>query len=292
MRDTYNIKDLERISGIKAHTIRIWEKRYNVFSPTRTGTNIREYCQEDLRKIITYGALNSRGVKISRLVTLSDEELSAQVLSLSQNPDDIEFQIEKLVTAAICLDEQSFEDTLEINIKSVGFEKTFERLMYAFFERLGSLWHLGSINPAQEHFISNLIRQKLIVSLDSFKSRLTEDKTLIAYLPEGEWHELGLLYYSYLAVSKGFKLIYLGQSTPYDAAQWAIKSKEPDVVLVSFVQTISQKKLASYMERIIKDFPTTRIILSGIQASQVVDCVPSQVEIVANSSEFVKKITE
>ena len=154
MSQTYNIKDLERISGIKAHTIRIWEKRYNVFSPKRTETNIREYCQEDLRKIITFGALNSRGVKISKLVTLSDEELSAQVLSLSQNPDDIEFQIEKLITAAICLDEQSFEDTIQVNLKSVGFEKTFEKLMYAFFERLGSLWHLGSINPAQEHFIS------------------------------------------------------------------------------------------------------------------------------------------
>ncbi|MBT4775068.1 MAG: MerR family transcriptional regulator [Crocinitomicaceae bacterium] len=292
MSQTYNIKDLERISGIKAHTIRIWEKRYNVFSPKRTETNIREYCQEDLRKIITFGALNSRGVKISKLVTLSDEELSAQVLSLSQNPDDIEFQIEKLITAAICLDEQSFEDTIQVNLKSVGFEKTFEKLMYAFFERLGSLWHLGSINPAQEHFISNLIRQKLIVSLDNCKNRLTESKVLIAYLPEGEWHELGLLYYSYLAVNKGFKLIYLGQSTPYDGARWAITNKQPDVVLVSFVQTISQKKLASYMERMVNDFPATRIILSGIQAKQVLDCVPSQVEIVANSSEFVAKITE
>ena len=292
MSQTYNIKDLERISGIKAHTIRIWEKRYNVFSPKRTETNIREYCQEDLRKIITFGALNSRGVKISKLVTLSDEELSAQVLSLSQNPDDIEFQIEKLITAAICLDEQSFEDTIQVNLKSVGFEKTFEKLMYAFFERLGSLWHLGSINPAQEHFISNLIRQKLIVSLDNCKSRLTESKVLIAYLPEGEWHELGLLYYSYLAVNKGYKLIYLGQSTPYDGARWAITNKQPDVVLVSFVQTISQKKLASYMERMVNDFPATRIILSGIQATQILDCVPSQVEIVANSSDFVAKITE
>lgn len=283
----YSIKDLERISGIKAHTIRIWEQRYNVLTPSRSESNIREYCCEDLRKIITYGALNSRGIKISKLVELSEEELAAQILEFSQNCDDTEFQIERMAAAMVELNEKAFSETLSFNISNRGFEQTMNTLIYPFLDRIGVLWQIGTVSPAQEHFMSNLIRQKLIAAYDSCPSPKKPKGKILAFLPEGEWHELGLLYYSYVAKLEGYQVIYLGQSTPYEGMLGAITIQEPTAVLMSFVQSVEPNRMKGYIDALVTDIPNLPIYLTGIQAKQLVN-TPKNISVFSHIDDFRK----
>jgi MerR family transcriptional regulator, light-induced transcriptional regulator len=287
----YSIKDLERISGIKAHTIRIWEQRHNILNPTRTETNIRQYSCEDLKKIITLGSLNARGLKISKLASLNDKELGLEVLRHSQNSEDVEFQIEKLVTSMIDFDGRAFDNVLRTNIEHMGFDGAFERLIYPFFDRVGVLWQLGSIDPAQEHLISNLIRQRLIIETDKLLPKSNNDKILCSFLPEGEYHELGLLYYSYLAVKEGFELSYYGQSTPYSSVKTAIENKNPDLVLFSFVQSMELSKLQNYIHTVTTDFPRLQICVSGAQAIKI-ESNPPHLSLMSDANDFRKKIRE
>ena len=287
----YSIKDLERISGIKAHTIRIWEQRHNILNPARSETNIRQYSCEDLKKIITLGSLNARGVKISKLASLNDKELASEVLRHSQNPEDVEFQIEKLVASMIDFDGRSFDNVLRTNIENMGFDGAFERLIYPFFDRIGVLWQLGSIDPAQEHLISNLIRQRLIIETDNLMHRPNNGKILCSFLPEGEYHELGLLYYSYLAVKEGFELSYYGQSTPYSSIKTAIENKNPDLVLFAFVQSVEPPKIQDYIHTVITDFPELQICVSGAQAMEI-ESSPPYLCAMSNANDFRKKIRE
>ena len=151
---TYSIKDLEQISGIKAHTIRIWEKRYNIVSPLRTNTNIRFYTDGDLKRLLNVSILNRNGFKISNIVRLSKEEILRSVMETSISYMNFESQIENLVIAMIDMDEIKFEKTLSNSILKLGFEETVSNIIFPFLEKTGILWQIGTINPAQEHFIS------------------------------------------------------------------------------------------------------------------------------------------
>ncbi|MFW5979061.1 MAG: MerR family transcriptional regulator, partial [Bacteroidia bacterium] len=212
---TYSIRELEKLSGIKAHTIRIWEKRYKIIQPKRTGTNIRYYSNNDLKKLLNITILNRQGWKISDIAKLSDEELNRKVKDFSYDSKDTESQIEKLVIAMVDLDEVKFDQILSNAIMHDGFEQTIINLIFPFFKKIGLLWQTGSINPAQEHFVSNLFRQKLMVAIDNLKIPDRKDaKKFILFLPEKEFHELGLLFYSYLIKKSGHSVIYLGSSVP------------------------------------------------------------------------------
>jgi len=287
----YSIKDLERISGIKAHTIRIWEQRHKILNPARSETNIRQYSCEDLKKIITLGSLNARGVKISKLAKLNEKELALEVLKHSRNPEDVEFQIEKLVASMIDFDSRAFDNILQTNIENMGFDGAFERLIYPFFDRIGVLWQLGTIDPSQEHLISNLIRQRLIIETDKLMPGSKNEKILCSFLPEGEYHELGLLYYSYLAVKEGFELSYYGQSTPYSSIKTAIENKNPDLALFAFVQSVEQPKLQEYIHTVITDFPGLQICVSGAQSVKI-ESSPPYLSSMSNANDFRKKIRE
>ncbi|HYG20395.1 MAG TPA: MerR family transcriptional regulator, partial [Ohtaekwangia sp.] len=163
----YSIKELEQLSGIKAHTIRIWEKRHKLVKPSRTPTNIRFYSDADLKKIINVSLLNSQGMKISRIATLTPEEINQKVLALSETTSDAAIHMDQMVVTMIDLDEASFERVLSNLILRYGFEKSITDIVFPFLEKIGVLWQTQNITPAHEHFISNLIRQKIIVAIDS-----------------------------------------------------------------------------------------------------------------------------
>ncbi|HNS47584.1 MAG TPA: MerR family transcriptional regulator, partial [Bacteroidales bacterium] len=207
---TYLIRDLEKMTGIKAHTIRIWEKRYQVVKPKRTSTNIRYYCDEDLKRLLNISALIKQGFKISQLAELGDDELNEKIMNAYSHESEETSRIDNLVTAMIDLDEPRFEKTIHLATLNMGFEHTILNIIYPFLERIGILWLTGTINPAQEHFVSNLLRQKLLVAIDNLIVKPARDsKRFILFLPENELHELGLLFYSYLVRKSGHKIIYL-----------------------------------------------------------------------------------
>lgn len=262
---SYSIKDLENFTGIKAHTIRIWEKRYGVVEPQRTPTNIRYYTDEDLKRLLNISILNRNGFKISKILQLDKDTINDEILSLTETEDNVVSQIESLVVSMIDLDEKRFLNTFNAAIVNMGFEDTIVKVIYPFFERIGYLWQIGTIHPAQEHFISNLIRNKLIAAIDAIAEIPGKDKkTFILYLPEGEWHEMGLLFYEYILKKHGYQVIYLGQSVPFESIGHVIKLKGADTLLTAFISSVSKRELQSYLNKLGKSFPQITIFLTGV----------------------------
>lgn len=229
---TYSINDLENFSGIKAHTIRIWEKRYGVVTPGRTETNIRYYSNDDLKKILNIKLLNQHGYKISDISSMSDRELSAKVDSIALvNSDSRE---EMLLSSIIEMSEPLFNKAFANVVIELGLEAAIVSVIFPFFRRIGIIWQSGSINPAQEHFFSNLIRGKIISATDQISVLPALDApTAILFLPEGELHEIGLLFYNYALRKRGYKTIYLGQSVPYESLNRIYRITPPSIVITS-----------------------------------------------------------
>lgn len=262
----YSIKDLEQYTGIKAHTIRVWEKRYKIVKPRRTMTNIRYYCDEDLKKLLNVSLLNKKGHKISNIIKLSCTEINEKIMNLAYHSNDTESQVEGLVLAMIDMDEKKFDKIIGTAIINYGFEDAIYKIIYPFFERIGLLWQTNVISPAQEHFISCLTRQKLIVAIDNMIEQPREDaRTYLLFLPESEYHELGLLFYQYLIKKNGHQVIYLGQNTPTEAVLTLGDTKKVNCLLTSFIVNIDPEEMKDYLVKIAASLPEKKIYVTGNQ---------------------------
>jgi DNA-binding transcriptional MerR regulator len=258
----YSIKDLEKLSGIQAHTIRIWEKRYQLVRPKRTNTNIRVYTDEDLKRLLNVAILNNNGLKISKIARLSENEVKSKILNLTEDGGKAENQIDALVLSMIELNESKFEKLLSRLVLQIGFEDTITKIIYPFLQKVGILWQTGNINPAQEHFISNLIRQKLFVAIDSvLMDENAGKKKFILFLPEGELHDIGLLYYAYLIKKQGHHVIYLGQSVPFPDLVEVNKLQPSQYLLVSFTTSIPAENTQEYLKALSEKFPEQQIFI-------------------------------
>lgn len=267
---TYSIKDLERFTGIKAHTIRIWEKRYGIVDPSRTESNIRWYNDEDLKKLLNVSILNRHGYKISRIASLTRKQINQKIMEVVKPESDYLSQIESLVVSMIDLNEARFDRILNQSIIKIGFEETVFYVVYPFFEKIGLLWQTGTINPAQEHFISNLIRMKLFVAIDSLPAVTNpKAKKMVLFLPQWEMHEIGLLTYYYIAKKAGVKVFYLGQNLPYQDLVSVGQTVEADVIGTYFVSAVSKDEMQNYLKNLNTEFPKQHIIVSGIQAANI-----------------------
>jgi len=278
---TYSIKDLEQLSGIKAHTLRIWEQRYDILKPDRSDTNIRSYNDNDLKLVLNISLLKDHGYKISEISKMSPEELSKEVLLISDKHLNYPDQIHALTISMLDLDEERFEKIVSTNTLQFGFENMMVNIIYPFLNRIGTLWITGSIGPAQEHFISNLIRQKLIVAIDGQLPSLRQGaKKYLLYLPEGEMHEISLLFANYIVRSRQNKVIYLGQSLPFNELNFAHGIHKPDYIFTVITSVPGQNEIQKYVYKLAKEFPSSKILLTGYQVvGQDIDC-PDNVEII------------
>ena len=217
IKNSFSIKNLENISGIKAHTIRIWEKRYNLLSPERTNTNIRKYSLDSLRKLLNITLLYNNGIKISKIAKLSETEIPVLVSDLSLKSKSEQTSINALKLSMVNFDSLLFDLTFNELIKLKDFEFVYMKIFVPLMAELGILWQTGAISPSHEHFITNLIKQKIHVLTDLIQSKIKHPKNepcFVLFLPENEIHELSLLFLNYLILSKGYKTIFLGQSLP------------------------------------------------------------------------------
>lgn len=260
----YKIKDIETLTGIKAHTIRIWEKRYGMLIPVRTDTKIRTYTDADLSFLLNISLLNKKGVKISKIATMGTTAIHSMVAEIRLN-SSIDNAEEKLILALLELDEQLFRNTLNDLIKNKGLEATFSGHLIPFLDRIGVMWLVKSITAAQEHFISNLIRQKVITEIDKLQIPPRSKESVLLFLPEHDWHEIGLLFYQYLLRSKGYYTYYLGQSLPYDSLVDCIERLKPTVVLSSWLCAVDQQFIVGYFQQLKNDAPNVRFIAGGSQ---------------------------
>ena len=217
IKNNFSIKDLENITGVKAHTIRIWEKRYDLLSPERSETNIRYYSNKNLQKLLNIVLLNNNNYKISKISEMKDDEISFMARELVLDRAINEEAINSLKLAMFQFDKTLFNNIYNRLLLKKNFKEIFKEIFTPFLEHVGLLWQTETILPAHEHFVSNLISQKVQVNTEELKyTTIISDTTYVLFLPENEIHELGLLYLNYELVLRGYKTIYLGQSLPID----------------------------------------------------------------------------
>ncbi|MDA7502190.1 MerR family transcriptional regulator [Chitinophagales bacterium] len=265
----YSIKDLEQLSGIRAHTLRIWEQRHNLLSPKRTTTNIRYYDVDDLKYLLKIAMLNKNGYRISQIASMEEEELSQSYLDLVDSDSRHEFHISMLTTAMIEFDEIKFEEIMETCMAKEGFETTIIDIVYPFLCRIGSLWLSGNINPAQEHFVTNLIRRKLIVAIDGLGCQPpTDAKHFLLFLPDRERHELGLLFSDYLLRKRNHKVTYLGISTPADNVITIVNEQGVDYVFSIFTSGVRTSQYEKVITKLDSQIKEAKIFLTGGQIAK------------------------
>jgi MerR family transcriptional regulator, light-induced transcriptional regulator len=266
----FTIKDIENLTGIKSHTLRIWEQRYGIPKPKRTPTNIRYYDDEDLKLLLNVSILNRQGHKISRITGLTKEELEKLVHSITVESECTSMHIDCLMSAMFKLDESAFERVLSTHLIKHGLEKTMVELFFPFMKRIGVLWQTGQVNPPFEHFISNLIRQKVIVAIDSLSSNKNKhSKNFILFLPEDEMHELGLLFANYIIRSRGHHTIYFGQNLPYDHLDHVINLHPADYIMTVVTSSASTIPVQNFIAKLSKKYNNHNILLTG---KQICEC--------------------
>lgn len=260
----YSIKEVETLSGIKAHTLRIWEQRYAFLRPDRTDTNIRHYTDEQLKLILNVATLNRSGMKISKIAAMDEKELASNVLNsydLTTEPDSL---TDSLIHAMLDFDEKRFEKALSSAIVKLGFEDAFSGLITPFLIRTGVLWSTGAVRVVQEHFISNLIRRKISAATDSvYAPENKNKKKFILFLPEGETHELVLLYTEYLLRKNGHDVVYLGASLPFEELPFVTDAFKPDYLVTYQTIAIEHLPYQEYLNRLSALFPKCKIIVGG-----------------------------
>ncbi|MHC1705686.1 MAG: MerR family transcriptional regulator [Tenuifilaceae bacterium] len=289
----YSIKQLELISGVKAHTIRIWEKRYNLFTPVRTDTNIRKYNDTDVRLILNIALLLRKGYRISKVASKSIEEISK--LTLEQNPKESFVEknsIEPLILATISYNTIDFKAFIYHKIKEYGLAETYESTILPFLVRIGLLWQAGAIQTTHEHFASNLIKQIITSSYESLKESKNNSPVVIFFLPEGEFHELGLLFYAHEVKQMGYRTIYFGQSTPTEDLIKSAKELKSKIIFTSFSTKISAINLKELVKNIQKDITDVNILMTGYILNHEIDSIPKGVKVVSSVDslkKFIKK---
>ncbi|MBI3235231.1 MAG: MerR family transcriptional regulator [Bacteroidetes bacterium] len=289
----FSISDIEKFTGIKAHTLRIWEQRYDLLTPKRTETKIRYYDDEDLKLLLNVSILMNSGYKISKISALGKETISSTVSKLSQTNTMFPTQIMNLCSAMLSVDEDAFNKIISTQILQTGLEDTMSDLIFPFLNHIGVLWMTGAIHPAHEHFITNLIKQKLCVAIDGQTNKLqTNPINFLLYLPEGENHEIGLLFANYILRSRGHKVVYLGQMTPEEDIVSVFDFYKPEYIFTSATSNINcQDNIKEFIESTSKLWKNTQVIMTGAQVISYNGKVPKNIKIIKTIKELTEYLT-
>jgi len=287
----FTIKDLENLSGIKAHTIRIWEQRYSFLKPSRTDTNIRYYSSDDLKAILNISILNKYGYKISHINKMSVTDVKVKVAELNLTGAQQERIVNELIQSIVDLDTEGFEKILDRQIALNGIEKVIIRFIFPFFDRIGILWQTGHINPAQEHLTTNIIRQKLIVGIDQVRSVTKIKGSFLLFLPEKEHHELGLLLVYYLLKKRGAEVFYIGANVPLRDAQFVADIKKPDFIYIHLTSTSPGFNFDKFLQQTSQKISKAKIIVSGFPTKHYKKAIPKNVDFKYSLIELVEFIS-
>jgi len=271
----FTIKDIENLSGIKAHTLRIWEQRYQLFIPKRKESKHRYYDNEDLKHILRISQLYHNGVKISKIAQLPASSIRSMAMEQYIGKQNADAYIHRLIEASIDFDEERFEELFEQALKQFGLEVTIIDVMYAFLERIGLLWLTDHVIPAQEHFASNIIKRKIISALDALKTKPSPSSgTYVLFTPEGEQHEIPLLLNHYLMKASGKKCIYMGVDVPFDDIDIYVKLKNPKYLYFHAITHLYEQPMDDLLKQLKQKFSQQEIIMSGPLTKEVTLDIP------------------
>ncbi|TAF43975.1 MAG: MerR family transcriptional regulator [Sphingobacteriales bacterium] len=261
---TFSISDIENLTGIKAHSIRIWEQRYNIISPKRTPTNIRYYDDNDLCLFLNISTLIENGYKISKIAEFSSNELCEIVKNLQLDHYNVNVQVQSLSNAMLKMDETEFDEIFENCILTLGVQQTIETIIFPFMRKVGFMWQVGAINIAHEHFATHKIEQRLIAenALLKHKKNVLQKKYLL-FLPPSETHQVGLLYTQYLLKLNGHKVLYLGQNLPFESLKQATTYFEPDYALTALTVNNPNWDTLTLIDKILESLGNTKLLIAG-----------------------------
>lgn len=266
----FSIKDIENLTGIKAHTLRIWEKRYNLIVSKRKDSKHRYFDNEDLKTILRITYLYESEFKISQIAKLSKEAIISFAHIDHSNSKSIEAYILQLINALIEYDTENFQLIFKAGIKQFGFEKAMSELAYGLLRRIGLLWLTDHIIPAQEHFAANLIKNMLINAIEEIpKSTIQSTEEIILFTPKGEHHELPLLFANWLFKKNGRKTCYLGANISIDELAYCTKKRKIDYLFFYLIANLTGKNITDYTAALLNEFPSQTIIVSGAQAKDI-----------------------
>ena len=295
VKTSFSIKNLEHLSGIKAHTIRIWEKRYNLFEPERTETNIRLYNLDSLQKLLNVSLLYKNGFKISKIAKMEVLEIKEKVhtITLQKSPYDWSLGLFKL--SMINFDQRMFTNTFDELMEKMSFGEIYQSIFTPLMIELGVLWQTNSISPSHEHFVTSLIKQKIHSLCEKLQENqpINANKTFVLYLPDNEIHELGLLYLNYEILVRGYKTIFLGQSVP-TASLSNFQDKSEKMIFVScFTIEPNQDRVVDYLDEFEKEVLSSEerseLWITGFQTKYIENLQNPRIRIFESSAEMAKE---
>jgi DNA-binding transcriptional MerR regulator len=299
IKSTFSIKNLENLSGIKAHTLRIWEKRYNLLEPERTDTNIRRYSLDSLKRLLNVTLLYNHGFKISKIASLNEEEIPELVRSIALKSNSEQVAINAFKLAMINFDYDLFDTNYNEILQHHDFQYVFLNVFMPLMRELGILWQTGAISPSHEHFITNLIKQKIHLQTETLqrKKPLRMDHPIfVIFLPENEIHELGVLYLNYLILNSGYRTIFLGQSLQTSSLE-TLYSYNSKFYFVSYLTVEPNKEeimpfLTNFHQNLLED-RDSKLLLFGPQQIEIdTDKLPGQIELFRSVESFIAKYLE
>ncbi|MFT4611071.1 MAG: DNA-binding transcriptional MerR regulator [Glaciecola sp.] len=296
IKSTFSIKDLENLTGVKAHTIRIWEKRYNLLQPERTETNIRYYSLVNLQKLLNISYLNSNGYKISKIVSLEATEIPKLVKEVAKNDHTNSHAIDMFKLSMLNFDQKLFYDTYETLIQKKSFLEMLYQDFIPLLSEIGMLWQTDTITPAHEHFLTSFIRQKILVNTENIQSQNQQktDKVYVLYLPDNEVHELGLMIINYQIIASGHRSIFLGQSVPLESLKDILNYYDDITFISNFTVMPDKENIADYIEEFSEKILIKKSIKLWILGRMLeelnVKTLPKQITAFNSIEDLVKKL--
>jgi DNA-binding transcriptional MerR regulator len=294
VKKSFSIRDMENLSGIKAHTIRIWEKRYNLFSPERTDTNIRTYNLASLQKLLNITLLYNNGYKISKIAKLSEEKIPVLVRDIVAEKSEKSHALNSMKLAMLNFDQALFLQTYNGLMKEKSFTQIFNEVFIPLLNELGLLWQTHTISPAHEHFIANLIKQKIYIHTEQLqlKEPTQKDKVFVLFLPENEIHELGLLYLNYQLALRGYKTVYLGQTMPIENLVDLLKYYSNIRFVSYFTVAPTKDDLEEYFKsfsEVLEMAPDSKLFVLGYQIQTITEkTLPKAVSVFKSIEQFIQ----
>lgn len=273
VKTEFSIKDLENLSNVKAHTIRIWEKRYNLLTPDRTDTNIRKYDLESLKKLLNIAFLYHSGHKISKIAEM-DSSTIKELIKQNIDASNTHYALDVFKTVMLEFDDERFDATLRMLLEKKTFSEVFLKVFVPLLAETGTLWHSGTIDPSHEHFISEKIKQAIIYQSEKLKesTRNPSNKTFALFLPLEEVHEIGLLYANYEILRRGFNTLYLGANIPIGSLRH-VKNQKPDITFLTYFTVKPEiENISSYIESFqnsVNQNKTTKLWILGNRVTHI-----------------------
>jgi len=262
--NTFTIRDIQNMSGIKAHTLRIWEQRYGLIMPKRKESRHRFYDNEDLKQILRVAYLYRNGYKISRIASFSSEEIKKLALQIEHHSSPYESYINQLIESSMDYNEQECDSLMDRLILNLGFEASMLKVVYPLLEKIGLLWMTSNVIPAQEHFISQVIRRKILVAINALsKLTATSNRKVLLFSPKGEMHELPLLFFQYYLKKHGIPTVYFGtHHDPREIRQY-LKAHAATHIFFHLITYLQDCDLETYVRQLCEGFPNQMIVASG-----------------------------